>query len=261
MLMREMVSPLNAQSLSLAPAEFQYRFKPGQPFQFEVGVSNSSDAPMVMRANVTDLWYNDKNEKLFNAPGSSPRSAANWMEVVPPQITVPAGGSEKVRVTVTPPMQASGGYYATVFLESKPELAVSATAERKAVYANIRLGSLILLSAEGSEDYGIDISDAQLTPPSANHPLKLDFMLTNKSNSHIFPEARLAIFNSKRELAAKAEGDVRRFFPQQQDRLSVSWSGSLRAGIYTAVLTVAYGPDKIETKEIPFAVDEVLVSR
>jgi len=225
MLLRPAVSPLHAQSLALAPAEFQYRFKPGRPFQFEVGVSNSSDAPMVMRANVTDLWYNDKNEKLFNAPGSSPRSAANWMEVVPPQITVPAGGSEKVRVIVTPPMQASGGYYATVFLESKPELAVNATAERKAVYANLRLGSLILLSAEGSEEYGVDIADAQLTPPSANHPLKLDFMLTNKSNSHIFPETRLAVFNSKRELASQAEGDVRRFFPQQQDRLSVSWSG------------------------------------
>src|SRR5438876_3474235 len=157
------ICPLYAQSLALAPAEFQYRFKPGQPFQFEVAVSNSSSSPMVMRANVTDLWFNEKNEKLFNAPGTSPRSAANWMEVVPPQITVPAGGSEKVRVIVTPPMQAAGGYYATVFLESKPELAVSATAEHKAVFANIRLGSLILLSAEGSEEYGIQISDAELT--------------------------------------------------------------------------------------------------
>jgi hypothetical protein len=254
-------SALYAQSLALSPAEFQHRFKPGQPFQFEIGVSNSSDKPMVMRANVTDLWYNEKNEKLFTAPGSSPRSAANWMEVVPPQITVPAGGSEKVRVIVTPPMQASGGYYATVFLESRPELAVSATAEHKAVFANIRLGSLILLSAEGSEEYSSEISDAQLTPPSANHPLKLDFLLANKSNSHIFPETRLAIFSSKRELAAKAEGEVRRFFPQQQDRLSVSWSGTLRAGAYTAVLTVAYGPDKIETREFSFTVDEALVSR
>jgi len=252
---------LQAQSLALAPAEFQYRFKPGQPFQFEIGVSNSSDKPMMMRANVTDLWYNENNDKVFGAPGSSPHSAANWMEVVPPQITVPAGGSEKVRVIVTPPMQASGGYYATVFLESRPELAVSATAERKAVFANIRLGSLILLSAEGSEEYSAEVSDAQLTPPSANHPLKLDFMLTNKSNSHIFPETRLAIFSSKRELAAKAEGEVRRFFPQQQDRVSVSWSGTLRAGSYTAVLTVAYGPDKIETREFSFTVDEALVSR
>jgi hypothetical protein len=209
-----------------------------------------------MRAAVTDLWYNEKNEKLFNPPGSSPQSAANWMEVVPPQITVPAGGSEKVRVIVTPPQQASGGYYATVFLESKPELAVSATAERKAVFANIRLGSLILLSAEGSEQYKAEISGAQLTPPSANRTLKLDFTLSNKSNTHIFPQTRLAILNSHHQLAGKAEGEVRRFFPQQQDRASISWSGTLPPGNYSAVLTVAYGLDKIETEEFPFVVED-----
>jgi hypothetical protein len=248
--------PAQAQSLALAPAEIQHRFKPGQPFQFEVSVSNGGSTPMSMRANITDLWYNDQNEKIFNAPGSSVRSAANWMEVVPPQITVPAGGSEKVRVVVTPPLQASGGYYATVFLESKPELAQAATAERRAVFANIRLGSLILLSAENTEQYGVEISDAHLTPPAANRTLKLDFLLSNKSNAHIFPEAKLAILNARHELAGKAEGEVRRFFPQQQDRLSVSWAGTLPAGNYTAILTVAYGPDKIETKEFSFAVGE-----
>ncbi len=81
------VPDARAQSLGLTPAEVQYAFKPGQPFQFEIAVSNGGSKTQVMRASITDLWYNEKNEKLFNPPGSSPRSAANWMEVVPPQIT------------------------------------------------------------------------------------------------------------------------------------------------------------------------------
>ena len=244
-----------AQSLGLTPAEIQYKFKPGQPFQFEIAVSNGGSKTQVMRASMTDLWYNQKNEKVFSPAGSSPRSAANWMEVVPPQVSVPAGGTGKIKVIVTPPLQASGGYYAVVFLESRPELAQAATAESKAVFANIRLGSLVLLSAENTEEFGIHLSDTYLTPPNANRALKLDFQLSNNSNTHIFPETKLAIFNSRHELSGKAEGAIQRFLPEQKDHLSVSWSGSLAPGSYTAILSVLYGSDKVDTKEIPFTVD------
>jgi hypothetical protein len=219
-------------------------------------MSNTGKTPAVMRANVTDLWYNEKNEKLFNPAGSSPRSAANWMEVVPPQILVPAGGTGKVKVVVTPPADAAGGYYGVVFLESRPELAQAATEESKAVFANIRLGSLILLSAENTEKYSVEIGDPQLTPPDATHPLKIDFQLTNNSNTHIFPETKIAILNSNHQLAAKADGAIRRFFPSQKDRLAVSWAGILPKGDYTAILTVAYGADKIVTKEFSFKVSD-----
>jgi hypothetical protein len=123
------------------------------------------------------------------------------------------------------------------------------------VFANIRLGSLVLLSAESTEQYGIQISDAQLTPPAAARTLKLDFLLSNQGNSHIFPEAKLAILDSRRRLAGKAEAEVRRFFPLQKDRLSVSYAGELPPGNYTAILTVSYGPDMIDTAEFPFSVD------
>ncbi len=246
--------PVGAQSLGLAPAEVQYRFKPGQPFQFELSISNDGGAPVLMRVAVADFWYDDKNEKLFNPAGSSPRSASNWIEFVPRQFTVPAQGTGKVKVLVTPPLQVSGGYYAAVFVESEPELVQAATAERKAVYANIRLGSLILLSAENTEEYGIEVADAQFTPPAVNHTLMLDFLLSNKSNIHIFPEARVAVLNSRHELVAKAEGEMKRFLPQQNDRLSVSWAGTLPPGSYIAILTVVYGQDRIYTQEFPFTV-------
>jgi hypothetical protein len=243
-----------AQSIALAPGQVQYRFKPGQPFEFELYVSNKGAAPVSMRVSTTDFWYNEKNEKVFSAPGSSPRSAANWIEVVPRQLSVPAAGTGKVRIIVTPPLQVSGGYYAVVFVESRPELVEAATDERKAVYTNMRLGSLILLSAENTEDYNVEVTDAQFTPPAANQSMRLDFLLSNKSNTHVFPETKVAILNSRHEVIAKAEGEKKRFLPGQKDRLSVSWAGTLPAGSYTAILTVLYGQDKNYTQEFPFAV-------
>ena len=246
--------PASAQSLALAPAQVQYAFKPGQPFQFDLSVSNKGDSAVALRVSVTDFWYNEKNEKIFNAPGSSPRSAANWIEPVPRQLTVPAAGTGKVQVIVTPPLKVSGGYYAVVFVESKPELTEGATAEKKAVYTNMRLGSLILLSAENTEEYKVEVSDAQFTAPASNQSMKLDFMLSNQSNTHVFPLCTLAILNSRHELIAKAEGEKRRFLPGQKDQLSVSWTGTLPPGSYTAILTVLYGQDKNYTQEFPFSV-------
>ena len=159
-----------------------------------------------------------------------------------------------MQVIITPPLHVAGGYYAVVFAESKPELTEASTADRKPVYTNMRLGSLILLSAENTEDYGVDVSDTQFTAPTANHPMKFDFLLFNKSNTHIFPETRVAILNSSHELVAQSEGEAKRFLPQQKDRLSVSWAGTLPPGNYTAILTVPYGPDRIYTEEFPFSV-------
>lgn len=249
--------PAGAQSLALAPAEVQYTFKPGRPFQFELNVANNGNVPVEMQVNVTDLWYNEKNEKLFNPPGSSPRSAGNWIEFVPRQFEAPAHGTGHVKVVVTPPQQASGGYYAVIFVESKPQLVSAATAEKKAVYANIRLGSLLLLNAEHTDDYKVNISDFRFTPPAPNQAMKLDFLVSNQSNTHVFPETRVAILDASHNLIAKTEGEIKRFFPQQTDRLSIGWAGTLPPGAYSAILTVIYGQDKVLTQEFPFVVSAV----
>jgi hypothetical protein len=243
-----------AQSLGLVPAEVDYAFRPGQPFEFELSSSNRSSIPVSMRVTVTDLWYNEKNEKVFGPPGSSPHSAANWFEVVPRQLEVPAQGVGKVKVLVTPPLNTSGGYYAVVFLESKPELMPGANKEGKAVYTNVRLGCLVLLSAEHTQTYVAEVSGARVTPPSGTRAFQVDYDLLNKGNTHLFPKPVVAIFKSGKDLVGKAESDTKRFFPGQKDSMTVSWPGTLPPGSYTAVLTIQYGEDKVYTQDLPFTV-------
>ena len=72
-----------AQSLGLAPAQVVETFKPGVPFQFDLSTVNSGDTAVEMHVEITDFWYDEKNEKVFSSPGSSPRSAANWIQFVP----------------------------------------------------------------------------------------------------------------------------------------------------------------------------------
>ena len=243
-----------AQTLGLAPAQVVQKFKPGVPFEFDLATANNGDNPVEMHVEITDLWYNDKGEKTFPAPGSAPRSAANWIQFVPEHFEIAAHATQKMKAIVTPPSDAKGGYYAVLFVTSKPQLTFDKTKEGKQIFTNMRLGSLVLLSAEGTEDYKINVSNLQLKPPSANQGLELTFDVANLSNTHVFPIGRVAVLDSNRKLVAKAQSDMIRLLPGQKNSLQVNWSGSLPPGPYTAVLTVTYGEDRIEMQQIPFNV-------
>lgn len=243
-----------AQSIALAPGQVRQEFKPGVPFQIELASANQSDEPVEMNVQITDLWYNEKNEKVFSTPGTSPRSAANWIQFVPEHFEIPPHGTQKMRAVVTPPADAQGGYYAVLFVQSTPKMTFDKTKDGKTVFTNVRVGCLVMLAAEKTEQYKIAVSNVNLTPPAANQSLDVSFDVLNAGNVHIFPVARVAIMDSSRKLVAKAESEAKRLLPGQKDSMRVGWTGSLPAGDYTAILTVAYGEDRIETQQLPLRV-------
>jgi len=243
-----------AQSIGLAPAQIVTDFKPGAAFEQELSVANNGGEAVELHVQITDFWYNDKNEKIFGAPGTSPRSAANWIQFVPEKFTVPAGKSQKMKAIITPPADARGGYYAVLFVESKPVITNKQTEDGKRVFANMRIGCLALLQAKGSEAYNVSVNDLKLVPPGTSQALTLSFQLDNESNTHVFPQARLAILTPDHKLIAKSESELKRFLPGQKDSMKVEWNGDLNPGDYTAVLSVVYGGTHVETRQIAFTV-------
>src|SRR5580765_366456 len=155
----------NAQSLGLAPAQVVEKFKPGVPFEFALSTVNSGETPVDMSVEITDFWYDEKNEKVFSSPGTSPRSAANWIQFVPDHFEVGPHGTQKMKAIVTPPADAKGGYYAVIFVQSKPQLSFP-KGDGKGVSTSMRIGCLVLLRAESTEEYKIELSNVKVTPPA-----------------------------------------------------------------------------------------------
>ena len=242
-----------AQSLGLAPGEVREKFKPGVPFEIDLATSNDGSSPVEMSIEVADFWYNEKNEKVFPAPGTAPRSAANWIQFVPEHFEVPAHGAQKMKAIVTPPSDAKGGYYAVLFVQSKPQLSFTKS-NGQGVFTNMRLGCLVLLEAEETEDFKIEVSNVKVVPPSSTHPLELGFDLLNAGNTHVFPVARVAVLNAEKKMVAKAQTEEKRFLPGQKDSMHVTWTGNLPPGNYIAVLTVTYGEDRVATQQMDFNV-------
>jgi hypothetical protein len=249
------------QSIALAPAQIVQDFKPGIPFEYALSVENRGSDAVELHVQITDFWYNDKNEKTFNAPGTSPRSAANWIQFVPEKFEVAAGASQKLKAIITPPVDARGGYYAVLFVESKPLASGRQTDDGKRVFTNMRIGCLVLLNAKDSQEFNVNVDELKLTPPTDNQGLKLSFSVDNKSNTHVFPKARLAIMNPQHKLVGKAETEMKRFLPGQKDSMQVDWNGELNAGDYTAVLSVVYGGTQVETRQVAFTVPAKTASK
>ena len=241
----------SAQSIGLAPAQVVANFKPGVPFEQELTVQNYGSDTIELHVQITDFWYNEKNEKTFDAPGTQARSAANWIQFVPEKFQVGPHASQRLKAIITPPANASGGYYAVLFIESTPVKTNKVTDDGRAVFTNMRIGCLVLLNAAKTEKFQVTVDDLKLTPPTDHGDLTLRFDVNNQSNTHIFPLARLSIFDLQHKLAAKAEGEMKRFLPGQKDSMHVDWSGTLPAGDYTAVLTLIFG-DQVETRETAF---------
>lgn len=249
------VGTSSAQSIGLAPAQIEATFKPGVPFEQELSVANNGSEAVELHVRVTDFWYNDKNEKLFSAPGTSPRSAANWIQFVPEKFEVAPGGSQKMKAIITPSADARGGYYAVLFVESKPVATNKQTEDGKRIFTNMRIGCLVMLAAKDSETFNVNVNDLKVVPPNANQGLKLTFSVDNESNTHILPIARLAILSPDHKLVGKAESEIKRFLPGQKDGMSVDWNGDLKSGDYTAVLSLVYG-SHVETRQAAFTVPE-----
>src|SRR5215471_16676487 len=242
-----------AQSLGLAPGEVREKFKPGVPFEIDLATSNDGSSPVEMSVEIADFWYNEKNEKVFPAAGTAPRSAANWIQFVPERFEVPSHGAQKMKAIVTPPSDAKGGYYAVLFVQSKPQLSFTKS-NGQGVFTNMRLGCLVLLDAEKTEDFKVELSNVKMVPPSATQRLDLSFDLLNASNTHVFPIARLAILDPAKKLVAKTQTEEKRFLPGQKDSMHLTWAGNLPAGDYTGVLTLTDGEDRIESRQVPFSV-------
>jgi hypothetical protein len=245
--------PLRAQSIGLSPGQITANFKPGVPFELELSVVNYETATIELHTVVTDFWYDDKNAKSFGTPGSSPHSAANWIQFVPENFRVEPSATVKMKAIVTPPADAKGGYYAGLFIESTPSPTNRRTKDGRALYANLRLGCLVLLNAAGTETYDVRIDDLQIRPPTATQELVAAFVVANKSDTHILATPRLAILDKDRKLVAKAQAAEKRFLPGQKDAIDVHWGGTLPTGDYLAVLTLAFG-DHLEKREIAFHV-------
>ena len=82
--------------------------------------------------------------------------------------------------------------------------------------------------------------------------------MRNRGNAHAKVRGAFAILDANGKLAGRGSLDEKKLLPTQRKTISSKWSGELRPGDYTAIVTLSYDHVGMEptslVQEIPFRV-------
>jgi hypothetical protein len=180
----------------------------------------------------------------------------------PDEVIVEPHSSANVKVTITVPLAASGGYYTMPVFEAMPVKSEPAPSrpEGSAATASIgiRFRGLVMLATEDASEYNVEIMGGKVSPPTGSTPLEMDMDVRNRGTVHARVRGVFAILDANGVLAGRGKVEGEKFLPGQRNMLRVPWAGELPSGKYTAVVTLTY--DRVSAEpatlvyEIPFEV-------
>ena len=102
------VTSVVAQGLSMSPTRLFFSGTPGQKISQTVTLHNGSNRPYSFSVGYKDWNRDERGEKIYSEAGAlGPASNAAWLSTLDRTITVPAGTSREVIVTMQVPQNAS----------------------------------------------------------------------------------------------------------------------------------------------------------
>lgn len=100
-------SPLLAQSISMSPTRLFFTGNPGERVTQTAILHNSSDKEYVFNINYKDWVREEDGNKVYTDAGSLETTNASWISTVENSVTIPAGTTKEIVVTMQIPANAS----------------------------------------------------------------------------------------------------------------------------------------------------------
>lgn len=100
-------STLVAQSISMSPTRLFFTGNPGEKVTETVILHNSSDKEYVFNINYKDWVREEDGNKVYTESGTLPSSNASWVSTTENSVTIPAGTTKEIVVTMQIPASAS----------------------------------------------------------------------------------------------------------------------------------------------------------
>ncbi len=244
-----------AMKMNIDPARAEVKVKAGEEKTGVVSVLNYDETGTIhVKAYVQDLVYLPDGSNDFLPLGSTPWSMGDWIKIGPTEFDIPAGKQEAVRYVITVPKDAKGGRYGVIFFET-----VTPPSDFKQVGAsvNVRLGTIMLVTVEGTSTVKAKLTGMTVTPPRGDKPLNISWTVRNNSNILIRPFGTLKIIDDKKTEVVKLDVNKEKagILPETNRRFSVERKEKLPRGTYFTQLVLDYGGETLLGAQSKFRVD------
>jgi len=251
-------------SLLASPAELNVELRPGQSTAQVVKILNKGTVPFKYNAYSWEWWYSAKSRKLFAPVGTFDRQAARWITITPAQRELKPGASADVKVTVSAPADARGGYFAVVFFEVTPPLPPGLSEEMKArMGMGARLGVLVEVRATPAKGAAepvaskIEMTGVEVEPPTAASPLHLKINALNAGPLMERPSGVVSLVEKgTHRIRGKVDLASVRMLPGQDGVFEGTFTGQLSPGEHEAIVTLTYGAGGTVVSRAPFTVTQ-----
>ncbi len=110
-----------AQELEVSPGILSFATNPGSSQTQQITLRNKGKTEQSFIFNLSDWLTDESGEVKYFAPGTTPRSCANWITVSPALVTLQPNEQVKVNVTMLVPNDNSSTKWAVLFVQSAVE--------------------------------------------------------------------------------------------------------------------------------------------
>ena len=231
---------------SVDPARVEVSVPAGKRRGQTLSVRNAkTDASVHLTVYVRDVIFLPDGTHEFPPPNTTDWSCANWVDVIPKELDIPAKSSQDVRVSIAVPEGATGGHYAMIFFESGPSYA------EQGIGVNFRVGALVEAIVPGTQQYAASLKEFAATPPAS-----FQAAIFNGGNVLIRPAGLLKIFDGSGKKIRQVPSNPNNLgvLPNTLRSFPIQLDEPLPAGSYEAKIEVDYGARTLLVGERSFDV-------
>jgi P pilus assembly chaperone PapD len=183
--------------IALAPARFELEMMPGSETTVVVNLdyhTSKADAqPYRLVASLNDWDINAKGELGFYRAGTQANSASPWIIYSPAEVTVQAGQTHSIRVTVSVPKDAApGDHLASLIVEQRPDT-IKLNQNAQQMVMRFRMAAMFYIKVPQATRRG---ALTNLQAAFAGGKIVVTPTLKNEGNSVVRPVASLKVTDS-----------------------------------------------------------------
>jgi len=243
--------------MNVDPPRVEVSISPGEEAGGSITVVNYDELESIhVKVYINDLVYLPDGSNDFLPEGSTPWTVSDWLKIGPTEFDIPPAGEMKVRYIAEVPKGVTGGRYGVAFFEVSPPLAVLEGKTGAAI--NVRLGSIFLITAAGTEKYIAGLQDVRVGKPDKDGAFDIYCTVKNGGNVLIRPNGPVKIIDSSKTEIAEflLNGSKSGVLPGTDRQFSLKYDqGKLAPGEYFVQIVLDYGGEDFLGGQIGFTIE------
>lgn len=217
---------------------------PGETYRGVIEIQNTKSSDQAVKVYQRDYFFRHTGESLYEAPGSLPRSNADWVDLSPTYLNLKPREKTKVSYEITVPATDSlrGTYWSVIMVEGVKPPDEDLLHRGVNIQTQVRYAIQIATTVGHTGKRELLFLDANIEEENGVRKLAID--IENPGDFMFKPDVSAELFDEQGSSIGTFFADPRKIYPLTSTRF---WAeiGNLPVGKYKALLLADCGDEDV----------------